>query len=159
MTPLKQPPVIAYYPTTPLFITGLKQKASQLLKNNYIHLFGNTPYYFNAIHPVVLYKYRLLAVNRLLMANNLYLYNMPYCFSLYFLWYISAQIKVLCKMAEICITWRVYTRFLWQWHNTWKMYNIKIRNCGLLSYGTVQYKWSAQTVWPGPTAPIIWWPV
>ena len=32
------------------------------------------------------------------------------------------------------------------------MYNIKIRNCVLLRYGTVQYKWSAQTMWPGPAA-------
>jgi len=31
------------------------------------------------------------------------------------------------------------------------MYNIKIRNCVLLSYGTVQSRWSAQTMWPGPT--------
>jgi len=30
------------------------------------------------------------------------------------------------------------------------MYNIQIRNCGLLSYGTVQFKWSEQTVWHGP---------
>jgi len=35
------------------------------------------------------------------------------------------------------------------------MYNIKIRNCVLLSYGTVQYKWSVQTIWPGPTASIM----
>ena len=39
------------------------------------------------------------------------------------------------------------------------MYDIKVRNCGLLSYGTVQSKWSAQTIWPGPTASIICWPV
>jgi len=32
------------------------------------------------------------------------------------------------------------------------MYNIKIRNCGLLSYVTVQSKWSAQTMWRGLTA-------
>jgi len=32
------------------------------------------------------------------------------------------------------------------------MYNIKIRNRGLLSYGTVQSKWAEQTIWPGPTA-------
>jgi len=35
------------------------------------------------------------------------------------------------------------------------MYYNKIRNCGLLIYGTVQCKWSAQTMWPGPTASII----
>ena len=35
------------------------------------------------------------------------------------------------------------------------MYNNKIRNCGLLIYRTVQCKWSAQTMWPGPKASII----
>ena len=35
------------------------------------------------------------------------------------------------------------------------MYTIKIGNCDLLSYGTVQSKWSEQTIWPGPTASII----
>jgi len=35
------------------------------------------------------------------------------------------------------------------------MYNINIRNCGLLRYGTVQSKWSAQTMWPGLTASIM----
>jgi len=34
------------------------------------------------------------------------------------------------------------------------MYNIKIQNCDLPRYGTVQCKWSAQTMWPGPTASI-----
>jgi hypothetical protein len=34
------------------------------------------------------------------------------------------------------------------------MYNIAFRNCGLVSYGTVQSKWSAQTIWPGPTTSI-----
>jgi len=29
------------------------------------------------------------------------------------------------------------------------MYNIRIRNCGLVSYGTVQIKWSTETMWPG----------
>jgi hypothetical protein len=36
---------------------------------------------------------------------------------------------------------------------------MKIRNCGLLSYGTEQSKWSAQTICTGPTAAIFWWPV
>jgi len=31
------------------------------------------------------------------------------------------------------------------------MYNIKFRNCGLLSYGTVLSKWSEETISPGPT--------
>jgi hypothetical protein len=35
------------------------------------------------------------------------------------------------------------------------MCNIKIRNFALLSYGTVQSKWSAQMIWHGPTAAII----
>ena len=35
------------------------------------------------------------------------------------------------------------------------MHNIKILNCGILSYWTVQSKWSAQTIWPGPTASIM----
>jgi hypothetical protein len=35
------------------------------------------------------------------------------------------------------------------------MCNIKIRNSVLLNYGTVQCKWSAQTIWPGPTAAIM----
>jgi len=35
------------------------------------------------------------------------------------------------------------------------MHNIKIRNCGLLSYGTVQSKWSAYMIWPGPTVSIM----
>jgi len=46
----------------------------------------------------------------------------------------------------------VYISFVTKWHNAWKTYNIKIRNCVLLRYGTVQSKWSAQTMWPGPTA-------
>jgi len=35
------------------------------------------------------------------------------------------------------------------------MHNINIRNCGLLSYGTAQSKWSAQTIWPGPGVSIM----
>jgi len=35
------------------------------------------------------------------------------------------------------------------------MYNIKIRNCCFISYGTVQSKWSAEMMWPGPTASIM----
>jgi hypothetical protein len=36
-----------------------------------------------------------------------------------------------------------------------KMYHIKIRNCVLLRYGTVQSKWSAHAMWPGPIASIM----
>ena len=35
------------------------------------------------------------------------------------------------------------------------MHNIKVRNCGLLSYGTVQSKWSVQTIWPKPIVSIM----
>jgi len=35
------------------------------------------------------------------------------------------------------------------------MYNINIWNCGLLSYGTIQSKLSAQNIWPEPTASIM----
>ena len=45
--------------------------------------------------------------------------------------------------------------FVTKWHNIWKMYKIKIWNCGLLSYGTMQCKWSAQMIWHGPTASIM----
>ena len=46
--------------------------------------------------------------------------------------------------AMFCLTC-VHKVFVTQWHNAWKMYNMKIRNCGLLSYGPCnlngQHRW------------------